>query len=58
MFTINLPQFPRPCTHRSLAEAVIGQLDREACRALLVLGIDRELQVRVYERLGFLADGY
>ena len=59
MFTITLPQFPTPCSHKSLAEAVVGQMDRDQCRAMLAGGVaDNDLSLLVMERLGFLADGY
>lgn len=59
MYTINLPKFPAPCSHKTLAEAVIGQMDRDQCRALLAAGVtESDLNLLVIERLGFLADGY
>ena len=59
MFTINLPSFPAPCSHKTLAEAVVGQMDREQCLVVLRAGVaERDLDLIVRERLGYLEDGY
>jgi hypothetical protein len=58
MFTITLSEIPRPCSHKTLAETVVGQMDAPACKELIAAAADDDLKLLAFERLGFLLDGY
>lgn len=59
MFSISIEAFPAPCSHKTLAETVVGAMTREQCLAVLRAGIaEADLDLIVRERLGYLEDGY
>jgi hypothetical protein len=58
MFTVNLPGIPPGCSHKTLADAVVGSFTREQCLTVLSAEPHNELRVDVYIRLHSLEDGY